>query len=255
MRSEVSCSQSHLVLIPSYNTGSKLVETVEAALKFWQPVWVIIDGSTDQSDHALATLADSFPGLRIIRLPENRGKGAAVLAGLIAARQAGFRFALVMDSDGQHPAECIPQFMELSARHPGAMILGVPAFGPEAPASRKKGRRVGNWWANLETLWGGIHDSLFGFRVYPVEESVAILQSIEGGRRYDFDTELAVRLYWRGVRPINITVPVRYYAPGEGGVSHFHYLWDNLLLFKAHTFLTLGMLARFPTVWRLRDQT
>ncbi len=126
------------------------------------------------------------------------------------------------------------------------MILGEPIFGPDAPAERVKGRRVGNWWANLATLWGGIHDSLFGFRVYPIGESVRILESIRSARRFDFDTELAVRLYWSGVRPINIPVPVRYPPREDGGTTHFHYLRDNLLLIATHTRLFLGMLARLP---------
>ncbi len=87
------------------------------------------------------------------------------------------------------------------------MLLGEPVFGPDAPAERVKGRRVGNWWTNLATLWGGLHDSLFGFRVYPIRESVEILESIRTARRFDFDTELAVRLYWRGVRRSTFPCP------------------------------------------------
>src|ERR1043166_3199997 len=104
----------HLILIPSYNTGCKLVETVREALQFWQPVWVIIDGSNDGSPEELLKLAPSLPGLHVMRFAENRGKGAAVLAGLVAARNAGYQYALVMDADGQHPADRIPQFVELS---------------------------------------------------------------------------------------------------------------------------------------------
>jgi glycosyltransferase involved in cell wall biosynthesis len=255
MNKGVEPSTTHLILIPSYNPGFKMLDTVKAALNRWQPVWVIVDGSTDESRKAVIELEKQSTGLRVICLATNSGKGAAVLTGMRAAWQAGFRYALVMDSDGQHPTECIPDFMKLSLDNPSAMILGEPVFGPEAPFSRREGRRVGNWWTNLETLWGGIHDSLFGFRVYPIQESLGVLESIRGGRRYDFDTELAVRLYWRGVRPINIKVPVRYFSAAEGGTSHFHYLRDNLLLFKAHTVLVLGMLLRFPKIWRLRRRS
>jgi glycosyltransferase involved in cell wall biosynthesis len=250
----VEASASHLVLMPSYNTGPRLLDTVRGALAHWSPVWVILDGCTDGSAAALAREFAGHPALRVLPLPANRGKGAAVLAGLHAARAAGFQSALVMDADGQHPADHIVRFMEISARHPKAMILGEPIFGPEAPAARVQGRRVGNWWTNLETLWGGIHDSLFGFRIYPIAESVEILDRIRGGRRYDFDTQLAVRLYWRGVRPINVPVPVRYFARGEGGVSHFHYVRDNWLLIRAHAGLLPGMIARLPRLLRLRRQ-
>ncbi|MHB8520957.1 MAG: glycosyltransferase family 2 protein [Limisphaerales bacterium] len=251
----VQPSTTHLVLIPSYNAGLKLVDTVKAALDRWQPVWVVIDGSTDRSGDAVIELQKGLPGLRVICLATNRGKGAAVLAGMRAAWEAGFRFALVMDSDGQHPPDRIPEFMKVSLENPSAMILGEPEFGADAPFSRREGRRIGNGWANLETLWGGIHDSLFGFRVYPIQQSLEILEGIRGGRRYDFDTQLAVRLYWRGVRPINVKVPVRYFSAADGGASHFHYLRDNVCLVKAHTFLVFGMLARWPRIWRLRRRT
>ena len=248
-------SSTHLVLIPSYNPGLKIVDTVRTALENWQPVWVIVDGSTDRSGEALIELQKRFSELRVIHLATNSGKGAAVLTGMHAARSEGFRFALVMDSDGQHPSGRIAELMKLSLDNPSAVILGEPDFGPDAPFNRKEGRRIGNWWANLETLWGGIHDSLFGFRVYPIQESIEVMESIRGGRGFDFDTELAVRLYWRGVRPINVKVPVRYYSAAEGGTSHFHYFRDNLRLIKAHTFLFFGMLAHLPTIWRLRWRT
>ncbi len=247
-------STTHLVLMPSYNPGLKVVDTVKAALNRWRPAWVIVDGSTDKSAEAMIELEKQFAGLRVICLATNSGKGAAVLAGMRQARRAGFKFALVMDSDGQHPSDRIAQFMKVSMDNPSAMVLGVPDFGAEAPISRTKGRRVGNWWANLETLWGGIEDSLFGFRVYPIAESLQVLEKIRGGRRFDFDTELAVRLFWQGVRPINIKVPVRYFSAAEGGTSHFRYVRDNLCLLKSHTFLVLGMLGRLPGIWRLRGR-
>ncbi len=84
--------------------------------------------------------------------------------------------------------------MAASLQVPGAMILGVPVFAADAPALRRQGRRISNWWANLETLWAGIGDSLFGFRVYPVAELRAVMEAHRWMRRFDFDPEAAVRL-------------------------------------------------------------
>ena len=247
-------SQTHLVIIPSYNTGGKLAETVRHALACWQPVWVVMDGSTDGDAAALAEIGGSENGLRILSLTLNSGKGAAVLHALLAASREGFTHALVLDADGQHSADHISRFMQASQKNPAAMILGVPQFAADAPASRRHGRRVGNWWANLETFWGGIEDSLFGFRVYPVQESVRILQGTRGARRFDFDTELAVRLFWAGVPPINLPAPVRYFKSAAGGTSHFHYLRDNLLLVRRHTLLMLEMLPQMRRIWKLRQR-
>ncbi len=239
-------STSHLVIIPSYNPGPKVLDTVRAARARWSPVWVVVDGSTDGSAEQLQALATSDDGLRVIVLPENRGKGSAVLEGISQAAAAGFTHALTMDSDGQHPADLIPAFMAASQARPESMVLGKPVFAADAPALRVNGRKVSNGWANLETLWMGIGDSLYGFRVYPIQPLQRVMQANHWMRRFDFDPEAVVRLCWAGVRPINIDAPVRYFRPDEGGVSHFRYLRDNTLLTWMHTRLFLGFLIRLP---------
>lgn len=247
---EPAPSATHLVLIPTYNAGRQVYETVRAARRAWNPVWVVVDGSSDGTAEGLADLARTDPGLKIFVLPHNRGKGAAVLHGFAAALAAGYTHALTMDSDGQHPADRIADFMARSIAAPGAMILGVPVFDASAPALRVKGRRVSNWWARLETLRFApdtcIGDSLFGFRVYPIEPLLAIMRANPWMRRFDFDVEAVVRLAWRGVRPVNVDAAVRYLRADEGGVSHFKYGRDNVLLTWMHLRLMLGFVLRLP---------
>lgn len=248
-------SATHLVLIPSYNPGEKVFETVRAARKEWQPVWVVVDGSTDGTGPAILAMAREDPGLEVLVRPRNGGKGAAVLLGLEQALRRGFTHALVMDSDGQHPAGRIGEFMQASREQPRAMVLGDPVFDASAPALRVKGRRISNWWTNLETLWAGIHDSLFGFRVYPIAPLLQAMRSSLGMRRFDFDVEAAVRLCWRGVPARNLPAPVRYFTRAEGGVSHFNYWRDNALLTWMHLRLFTGFLLRLPwlAIRRLRQ--
>ncbi len=241
-----SASRTHLVLIPSYNPGPKVYETVRAARAQWTPVWVVVDGSTDASAAGLQAMATQDDGLRVLVLPRNLGKGAAVLHGLDQAAVQGFTHVLTMDSDGQHPAQLIPDFMAASAARPAAMVLGVPVFAVDAPRLRVNGRKVSNWWANLETLWAGIGDSLFGFRVYPVEPLRRVMHEQRWMRRFDFDPEAVVRMCWRGVEPVNLPAAVRYFRADEGGVSHFNYLRDNLLLTWMHSRLLLGFILRLP---------
>jgi glycosyltransferase involved in cell wall biosynthesis len=239
-------SSTHVVLIPSYNPGHKVFETVRAAREQWDPVWVVVDGSTDGTAASLTSMAQSDPGLKVLVRPRNGGKGTAVLDGLEEALRHGFTHALVMDSDGQHPATRIPAFMEASAARPEAMVLGDPVFDASAPAIRVKGRRISNWWANFETLWAGIHDSLCGFRVYPIAPLVREMHASIGMRRFDFDVEAAVRLSWRGVPAVNLSAPIRYFSAQEGGVSHFNYVRDNVLLTSMHARLFVGFLVRLP---------
>ena len=249
-------SQTHLVLIPSYNPGDKVMATVLEALKHWSPVWVVVDGSTDGSKALLESMAQSESGLHVVALPSNSGKGAAVLEGIRQAEKRGFTHVLTMDSDGQHPSFKIPEFMAVSRANPGFMVLGVPDFGAEAPSLRVKGRKISNWWANLETFWTGIGDSLFGFRVYPLQPLKLVMERNRWMRRFDFDPEAAVRLCWAGVKPINLVAPVRYFSKEEGGVSHFQYFRDNKLLTWMHIRLMVEMVLRSPALIyrKLRSQ-
>ena len=252
--SSADASRTHLVLIPSYNPGPKVYETVRAARARWTPVWVVVDGSTDGSAQGLREMAAADEGLRVLALPVNVGKGAAVLHGLDLAAAQGFTHALTMDSDGQHPAGLIPAFMAASAAEPAAMVLGVPVFAADAPRLRVNGRKVSNGWANLETLWAGIGDSLFGFRVYPIEPLRRVMRGQRWMRRFDFDPEAVVRMCWRGVKPVNLPAPVRYVRADEGGVSHFNYLRDNLLLTWMHSRLFIGFVLRLPVLLARRVQ-
>lgn len=241
-------STTHLVLIPSYNPGRKVFETVRDARRAWDPVWVVVDGSSDGTPEKLLEIARTDPGLRVIVRSRNGGKGSAVLEGAMEALRQNFTHVLTMDSDGQHPSSRIREFMAASQANPEAMVLGEPVFDASAPGIRVKGRRISNWWANLETLGAGIHDSLFGFRIYPAAPLVRIMKSHFGMRRFDFDVEIAVRMSWSGIRAINLPAPVRYFRPEEGGVSHFNYVRDNALLTAMHARLFVGFLVRLPVL-------
>ena len=234
------------ILIPSFNTGPLLLETVEAALATGYPVRVVIDGSTDGSEALLEDLTTGDHQLQVHILPQNQGKGAAVLFGLEKSREEGFTHALAMDADGQHPADSIAAFLDLSRRHPEAAIFGRPVFDDSAPALRVNGRKISNFWTNLETLGWGIDDSLFGMRLYPIRELIETLEETRFARRFDFDPEVAVRLAWKGVPIVNLPTPVRYIDPEDGGVSQFRYLRDNTLLTWMHFRLMIGFLIRSP---------
>jgi glycosyltransferase involved in cell wall biosynthesis len=235
-----------LILIPSYNTGRILPQTVSEVLSYARDVWVVMDGSTDGSGALLEPLTARHPGLRVIEIVQNGGKGAAVLHGVRLAHDAGFTHVLTIDADGQHPAAFIPKFLALSEQHPEAVLMGTPVFGPEAPQVRVQGRKLSNGWANLETLNWGIPDSLFGMRLYPVPPLLRAFKSTPWARRFDYDTEIAVRLAWQGVPMLRVPTPVRYLTREEGGVSQFRYFRDNTVLTWMHARLLCGFLIRLP---------
>jgi hypothetical protein len=158
-----------------------------------------------------------------------------------------------MDADGQHPAGRIADFMQASQSAPAALVLGRPVFGPEAPLVRLKGRQISVNLVRWEIFGRGIDDPLFGFRVYPLAPLLRVLRSTRGGRRYDFDPEVAVRLFWAGTPTLNLPAACRYLSRAEGGISHFRYFRDNVRMVWLHTRLIAELvLWRWFGLWRLR---
>lgn len=248
-------SAAHMVLIPSYNTGKRLKSTVESALSTWPNVWVVVDGSTDGSDLQLDSLAATHPKFKLIRKPQNGGKGAAVLYASEIALKAGFTHAVIMDADGQHPSGSIQPLMDLSMQDANTIVMGQPVFGPEVPKARLYGRRLTIFWTELETLYAGLGDTLFGMRVYPLAPLCEVMRATGFARGYDFDPEVAVRLVWQGVRPVQLPVPVRYFSEEEDGVSHFHYLRDNVKLTALHfRLMVLFICFGAYRVWRFKKR-
>ncbi len=244
----LEASKTHIVLIPCYNPGIRIEDVVRQARAQWSPVWVVVDGSTDASTALLQALASKDTGLEVFVQEINGGKGSAVLRGITEALKRGYTHALTMDADGQHPTDLIPTFMARSLNSPSRLILGKPVFDANAPALRVNGRKVSNWWANLETVGAGVGDSLYGFRVYPMRELQNVMLKNRWMRRFDFDPEAAVRLCWEGLQPENIDAPVKYFNADQGGISHFKYVRDNILLTWMHSRLFSEFLLRLPSL-------
>jgi hypothetical protein len=140
--------------------------------------------------------------------------------------------------------------MAASQAEPAALIAGQPVFGREAPRVRLYGRQLSVGLVHLESLGRVIRDPLFGFRVYPLAALADALHSTRGARRYDFDPEAAVRLIWSGIAVRNVPASCRYFSRAEGGVSHFHYVRDNLRMIWLHTRLIVQLPWRWPRIRR-----
>jgi glycosyltransferase involved in cell wall biosynthesis len=253
MRTQATAALKHCVIIPSYNSGRLLQPTVESVLSLGLRVFLVIDGSTDGSDAFLESSAcQSHPLLHVIRFETNRGKGAAAMEGMQAAFEQEFTHAVFFDSDGQHAVSDIPAMIRISNDNPDRMVLGEPIFGNDAPLERVHARRIANWFTNISVGHTFIADSLFGFRVYPISDALECLRETTRGRAFDFETQIAVRLAWRGVSAINFPTQVTYPAQKNGGLSHFHYVRDNLLLIRSHAGLLFEAFVSPRTFRRLR---
>jgi len=103
--------------------------------------WLVDDGSGPKCARVIDELAAANPGwLHVARLAENRGKGAAVLAGFRAAQRAGCTHALQIDADCQHDAREIPRFVAAARANPAAIVNGVPQYDASVPRVRFYGR-------------------------------------------------------------------------------------------------------------------
>lgn len=219
-------------VVPTYDNPATVGAVVDRIRAVLPAVLVVDDGSGAEGQAACDALARAHRAA-VVRHPINRGKGAAVRTGLAAARAAGFSHAFQIDADGQHDLAAIPSFVAAARAQPEAAVLGHPVYEASAPRLRTHGRELTRFWVDLEVGGRGrIVDAMIGFRIYPIEATLAL------GTRCDrmaFDVEVAVLLAWAGVPIVNRPVGVRYLSAEEGGLSHFRLVRDNAALFGLHT--------------------
>lgn len=236
------------IIVPFYRHEGAIAELIDRLKPFGLPCWIVDDGSGAQSRDALSDIERREGSwVQLCGYAQNRGKGEAVMAGCAAALAAGFTHAVQIDADGQHDAADLPRLLELSLAQPESLVTGIPIYDASVPKARYYGRYLTHFWVWVETLSLQIRDSMCGFRVYPMATALSIWNEGHVGRRMDFDTEIMVRMFWRGV-PVQ-SVPTRVTYPSDG-VSHFRMLRDNLRLTWMHLRLIAGMCLRLP--WLLR---
>ncbi|TNE44090.1 MAG: glycosyltransferase family 2 protein [Deltaproteobacteria bacterium] len=229
-------------VIPYYNHPQTIADVVKSIQEHDLPCVVVNDGSNEEATATLVPL-DDWDNVTIVHHQENQGKGGAVQTGLRWAHENGYSHALQVDADGQHNLEDIPRFLAESKKHPNALVAGKPVYDETVPMGRFIARYITHVWVWIETLSFHIKDTMCGFRVYPLKETVALMNKTRLGLRMDFDIEVMVRMYWRWVPIIQLDTAVTYGGPGG---SHFQPLHDNVLISWLHTRLFLGMLLRSP---------
>jgi glycosyltransferase involved in cell wall biosynthesis len=235
-------------LVPTYDNPRTIDAVVRSVRRHLADVVVIDDGSGDDGRRAVADLGRAKVA-HVYRRERNGGKGAAVKTGFRVAKELGFSHAVQIDADGQHALDDIPAFIEAAAAAPAALVLGTPQYDETAPRGRLIGRRITQFWTNLETGGKVIADPMCGFRVYPLDSATAVHVT---GNRMDFDIEIAVRLAWLGIPIINLPTKVRYVPAEQGGVSHFRMLRDNVRISWMHTRMVNLAIARKLVGWLRR---
>ena len=114
-------------VIPVYNHETAVPDVVQALLAAGLPCVLVDDASSPACSAVLEQLAQG-PGIHLIRLAINQGKGGAVLAGLREAERLGFSHVLQVDADGQHDLRDVATFIQVSQLNPEALICGYPQY-------------------------------------------------------------------------------------------------------------------------------
>ena len=219
------------VIIPTYNNAATLANVIEDVALYSNHIIVVNDGSTDDT----VDIVKQFPDVQLINYTPNIGKGWALRKAFRYAIDKGYKYAISIDSDGQHFAKDLPAFINKLEEEPNAVIIGARNMGQASvPGSSSFGNKFSNFWFKVET---GITspDTQSGYRLYPLEP-LKKMRFIT--RKYEFEIEVLVRLAWMGVKVISVPVTV-YYAPKEERISHFRPFKDFFRISVLNTILVL----------------
>lgn len=219
------------IVIPTYNNQKTLARVLDEMLAIANKVIVVNDGSTDNTAQILANYIDR---ITVVTHAVNHGKGMALRNGFTEAIRQGFKYAITIDSDGQHYPDDLPKFLNAIELAPGTMVMGARNLSAEGmPGKNSFANRFSNFWFWVQT---GIElpDTQTGYRAYPLD-AVGGLRFFTN--RFEFEIEVIVKLAWAGV-PFS-TVPIKVlYDPNER-VTHFRPGPDFTRISLLNTYLTL----------------
>lgn len=227
--------QSHgiCVVIPTYNNAGTLKHVIRSVLEYTYSVIVVNDGSRDDTPLILSEFGHK---VIIIEHPENKGKGCALKSGFSKAKAEGFKYAITIDSDGQHYAEDIPLFVKAIIENPGSMIIGERDLTNVAINVKSSfANKFSNFWFCVQT-GRRLSDTQTGYRAYPLDKlyGLGLLTS-----RYEAELALLVFAAWYGVKIVSISIRV-YYPHQSERVSHFRPGLDFTRISILNTILCVG---------------
>ncbi len=219
------------VIIPTYNNAKTIGEVVSGTLQICKNVFVINDGSTDETLEVLK----GINGIKTISYTQNKGKGYAIRKGFDAALSSGFDYAITIDSDGQHYTEDIEVLLKKHQEQSEALLIGSRNIEAEGmPGKNTFANKFSNFWYWAET-GQKLPDTQSGMRLYPIHK---YKKTRWFTTKYEFEIEVLVRSNWSGIKTIPVPIKV-YYPPEDERVSHFKPLKDFTRISILNTFLVL----------------
>lgn len=201
------------VLIPTYNNAGTIAEVLTDVLKYTSRVIVVNDGSTDET----AQILKDFNNVHVVSYTPNQGKGMALRTGFKEAVKLGYNHAITLDSDGQHYAKDVVEFLAWLEVEPDTLLIGARNMNSEnVPGKSSFGNRFSSFWFWVNT-GVRLQDTQSGYRSYPVSK---LANKKYFTSKYEFEIEVIVRAEWSGIQVRSVPVSV-YYPKPEERVSHF----------------------------------
>lgn len=229
---ELLNSTHFCVIVPTYNNHKTLKKVLDSILDFTTNIIIVNDGSTDDTFEIL----QQYSQLTQIHHPKNIGKGRALRNGFRKAIEMHFEYAITIDSDGQHFASDIPNFIAEIQKEPNSLLIGSRNMTQEnVPKKSSFGNKFSNFWFKFET---GIvlEDTQSGFRLYPLN----LIPKQFYTNKFEFEIEVIVRSAWKGIVVKNIPIQILY-DPLER-VSHFRPFKDFTRISILNTVLVINAL-------------
>ena len=210
-----------IALIPAYNEGARVAEVVVRTRQHVDEVVVIDDGSADDT----ATVAEKA-GAKVLRHPQNRGKGAAIATALDYFGRSDTEFAILLDADGQHDPAEIKRFVDAAQAEKANVVVGT-RMGDVRGMPRIR------LWTNQFTSWitgklakQKIPDSQCGFRLLRRN----VLKDLKfSTARFETETEMLIQAGRAGHKIVSVPIRTIYES---GRASRIHPWRDTVRFFK-----------------------
>ena len=199
------------VVIPAYRAAATIAAVIAGIPSAVAHVVVIDDASPDGLGDAVEALRD--PRVRLVRQPENRGVGAATLAGYDAAIALGAEILVKLDADDQMDPRYLPSLIRPIARGAADYTKGNRFLHPKELRAMPGARRVGNaglsFFTKLASGYWPVFDPTNGYTAIHAS-LVPMLDRSSIAERYFFETSLLLELGRLRAVVQDVPIPARY---------------------------------------------
>jgi glycosyltransferase involved in cell wall biosynthesis len=209
-----------VALLPAYNLESSIAGIVERTRPFVERVIVVADASRDQTAQRAREAGALVPEPEMVR-----GKGFALRKGIRAALALEPRFIVILDSDGQHLPEEIPQLLQPLLEGRADLVSGSRFLGTLRTRFINK---LGNHFLRMLSFaltWRWLSDTETGYRAFRAEKLAELHLESNG---YEIESEIMMAALLRKFRIVEVPIHVPKAVPGVTVWDGFKVAWFKI---------------------------